>query len=185
MRLVALQPAPRSERDRPAAGARWAGWILCGALCGATDAARSSRWTPAARIDRDGVGLPVLSLRWSRELADRAKIPSRRVRSPAVPWPARNQDLLFVGRTTAWFFASSQDRAHPVEPQAGATSSRPALGPDLLYIGTDDGHIARWSRPRGASAGATPTRGRSWSPVLTGDLVILSTRRTRSTLSIG
>jgi outer membrane protein assembly factor BamB len=130
--------------------------------------------------DRSNVGWPVLSLRWSMELADRAEDPKpQEFASPAALNAADpDGDRLFVGSHEGVFYALEARTGEVVwKRKIGSVSSRPTFAADgkLLYIGTDDGHVLAINPSTGVEKWRYPTRGPVLeSPVLSGDLVILS-----------
>jgi outer membrane protein assembly factor BamB len=131
-------------------------------------------------VDRSELGWPILSLLWSMELADRAEDPKpQEFASPAALVSSDpGADRLFVGSHEGVFFALEARTGRVLwKRKIGSVSSRPVFAPDarLLYVGTDDGHVIALDPQNGKEAWRYPTRGPVLeSPVLSGDLVILS-----------
>ncbi|HWM86577.1 MAG TPA: PQQ-binding-like beta-propeller repeat protein [Kofleriaceae bacterium] len=131
-------------------------------------------------VDRTQLGWPVMSLRWSVELADRAEDskPQEFASPAALAASDPDGDRLFVGSHEGMFFALEARTGEILwKKKLGSTSSRPVLAPDskLLYVGTDDGHAIALDPKNGAEKWRYATRGPVLeSPVLSGDLLILS-----------
>jgi outer membrane protein assembly factor BamB len=131
-------------------------------------------------VDRADIGWPVMSLRWSMELANRAEESKPQEFASPVALAAEDpdRDRLFVGSHEGMFYALEAKTGHVLwKRKLGSTSSRPVLAPDskLLYIGTDDGHVIAVDPNNGRQKWRYATRGPVLeSPVLSGDLIILS-----------
>jgi outer membrane protein assembly factor BamB len=131
-------------------------------------------------VERSDVGLPVLSLRWRVELADRAEDsePQEFASPVALTGADPDADRLFVGSHDGVFYAFEARRGRiEWKRKIGSVSSRPVLAPDgkLIYVGTDDGHVIALSPTDGAEKWRYATRGPVLeTPVLSGDLVIVS-----------
>lgn len=129
-------------------------------------------------IERSDIGWPVLSLRWSFELADRGEEPKpQEFASPAILLgddPA--DDRLYVGSHAGYLFCLSAYNGKVLwKRRVGSVSSRPVFGPNLMYVGTDDGHLVAMDPRTGAEKWRYGTRGPILeAPVVAGDLVILS-----------
>lgn len=129
-------------------------------------------------VSRSELGWPVLSLRWRFELANRSEDPKpQEFSSPAVQMaddPA--DDRLFVGSHEGTFFCFQAYNGKVVwKRRVGSVSSRPVLGPKLIYVGTDDGHLVAIDPKTGTEKWRYGTLGAILeTPVVAGDLVILS-----------
>jgi outer membrane protein assembly factor BamB len=130
--------------------------------------------------DRADIGWPVMSLRWSMELANRAEESKPQEFASPVALAAEdpNLDRLFVGSHEGMFYALEAKTGRVLwKRKLGSTSSRPVLAPDSaqLYVGTDDGHVISVDPKTGREKWRYATRGPVLeSPVLSGDLIILS-----------
>jgi outer membrane protein assembly factor BamB len=151
---------------------------LLGALASGAGCAPLEQRDALSAVGRGEVGTPVLALRWRFELADLAEDPKpQEFSSPAILESERpDVDRLFVGSHEGTFYALSAKSGQVVwKRKLGSVSSRPVLGPDLLYVGTDDGHLVALDPMDGGEKWRYATRGPILEPpVLSGDLVILS-----------
>jgi outer membrane protein assembly factor BamB len=149
--------------------------VLCAALAGC---APLETLEATRAVEKTELGLPVLSLRWSFELADRAEEPKpQEFSSPVVRLgedPA--DDRLYVGSHDGTLFCIAAHNGRVLwKKKVGSVSSRPVLGPELLYVGTDDGHLVAIDPETGKEKWRYGTRGAVLeSPVVSGDLVIIS-----------
>jgi outer membrane protein assembly factor BamB len=129
-------------------------------------------------LEKSDLGWPVLSLRWSFELADHGEEPKpQEFSSPVVQMGDDPQeDLLFVGSHAGSFYCLQAYNGKVLwKRKVGSVSSRPVLGPNLLYVGTDDGHLVAMDPKTGKEKWRYGTRGAILEPpVVSGDLVILS-----------
>jgi outer membrane protein assembly factor BamB len=130
--------------------------------------------------DRSDIGWPVMSLRWSMELADRSEESRPQEFASPVALAAEDPDLdrLFIGSHEGMFYALEAKTGRVLwKRKLGSTSARPVMAPDsaLLYVGTDDGHVIAVDPKSGREKWRYATRGPVLeSPVLSGDLIILS-----------
>jgi outer membrane protein assembly factor BamB len=148
--------------------------VLAAVGCGAADHPRD----PTDAIGREDIGLPVMSLRWRFELADRSDdgLPQE-FASPAVALGASpSEDRLYVGSKDGRFFALDAENGKVAwKVHVGAVSSRPVLGQGRIYVGSDDGALVALDQATGAERWRYATRGPILeSPVLAGDLVVFS-----------
>ncbi|HUS66858.1 MAG TPA: PQQ-binding-like beta-propeller repeat protein [Kofleriaceae bacterium] len=155
-----------------------------GGIAAAVAAAALAACAPVEQVDatraleRGEVGLPVMSLRWSFELADRAEDDTpQEFSSPAILLADDpDQDTLFVGSHDGTFYALVAGTGRIIwKREVGSVSSRPTLAGALMYVGTDDGHVVALDPRSGAEKWRYATLGPVLeSPVVAGDLVIAS-----------
>jgi outer membrane protein assembly factor BamB len=169
------------ESRRPRRRGPVAAVLLLAALgAGAPACAPIEKLDARSAVDRTALGWPVLSLRWRVELADRSEDsrPQEFASPAALTTSDPDGDRLFVGSHDGVFYAFEAGTGRVAwKKKIGSVSSRPILAPDssLLYVGTDDGHVIALSPVDGGEKWRYATRGPVLeSPVLSGDLVILS-----------
>jgi outer membrane protein assembly factor BamB len=149
---------------------------LAAALCSSCAPLETLDATNA--VERSDLGWPVLSLRWTFELADRGEEPKpQEFASPAVLLgDDAADDRLYIGSHGGYLFCLAAYNGKVLwKRRIGSVSSRPVFGPKLMYVGTDDGHLVAMDPSTGAEKWRYGTRGPILEPpVVAGDLVILS-----------
>jgi outer membrane protein assembly factor BamB len=127
--------------------------------------------------DRD-VGLPVLTLNWRFQVADRTEdLKPQEFSSPALdaaPHPA--DSILYIGSQSGLMHALSAATGELIwKRQVGSISSRPIVFRGRVYVGTDDGSMVCLDAVDGEENWRYSTRGPVLQPpVVSDDLVLFS-----------
>ncbi len=127
---------------------------------------------PPSEEARADVGRPVLRLRWKVVTSDHAK-----ARQPQeFAGVAAAGAFVYGGATGGRFYAlSSETGAVRWSQPLGSVSSRPVIGPDRLFVGTNDGELLAVSLDHGEVLWRYVTRGPILAtPRLVGDVVIFT-----------
>ncbi len=168
--------APRGARnhDRRGAARAWLGrTLLAVALTGGPIAgALGCVGLPPSEEARADLGRPVLRLRWKVLTSDHGK-----TRQPQeFAGVAAAGAFVYGGATGGRFFAlSSETGAVRWSQPLGSVSSRPVIGPDRLFVGTNDGELLAVSLDHGDVLWRYTTRGPILAtPRLVGDTVVFT-----------
>jgi len=133
---------------------------------------------PMNAVAKREVGLPVLSLSWRFQVADRTEdLKPQEFSSPAVnPAPHPADSMLYVGSQAGTLFALSAATGEIIwKREVGAVSSRPIIFRGRLYVGTDDGSMVCLEAFDGVENWRYSTRGPVLQPpVVSDDLVLFS-----------
>lgn len=127
---------------------------------------------PPAEEARVDLGQPVLHLRWKVVTADhaRSRVPQE------FAGVAAAGGFVYGGGSGGLFVAldAVDGRVRWSQP-LGSISSRPVMGPDRLFVGSNDGELLAISLDHGDVMWRYPTRGRILAtPRLVGDTVVFS-----------
>ena len=155
--------------DRRAAGRAWLGRTLL-ALALATGTGCVG--LPPSEEVRADVGEPVMRLRWKVLTGDTSK-----ARQPQeFAGVAAAGAYVYGGATGGRFLALSAETGEVRWSQRlGSISSRPVIGPDRLFVGTNDGELLAVSLDRGEVLWRYATRGPILAtPRLVGDTVVFT-----------
>lgn len=138
-------------------------------------------WVPLTPVEtepEDEIGLPVLSLRWRFQVADKTRVTKpQEFSSPALSTGAHSGvDTLFLGSHEGTFFALSMESGRILWERAlGSVSSQPAVHEGEVYVGTDDGSLVCLDAGDGSVKWRYATRGPIMHPpVLAGDQVLFA-----------
>ena len=127
---------------------------------------------PPSEEAHTDLGRPVLRMRWKVVTGDHAK-----ARQPQeFAGVAAAGAFVYGGATGGQFFALSAETGRVRWSQPlGSISSRPAIGPDRLFVGTNDGELLAVSLDRGDVLWRYVTRGPILAtPKLVGDTVVFT-----------
>lgn len=127
---------------------------------------------PPGEEPRVDVGQPVLHLRWKLVTADhgRTRVPQE------FAGVVAGGGYVYGGSSGGRFFAldAVDGRVRWSQP-LGSVASRPVMGPDRLFVGTNDGELLAVSLDHGDVMWRYPTRGPILgTPRLVGDTVVFS-----------
>ena len=129
---------------------------------------------PMSAVDNEDVGLPVLSFRWKRLLAQYAKDPNPQEFASA----AEHDGRLYVGSHQGTFYAlQALDGSVVWSKRLGSVSSRPLIDGEgsKVYVGTDDGALVCLDTFDGRENWRYATRGPIFeTPTFTSDVIVVS-----------
>ena len=153
----------------PGGPRRWLGGILLGLAL--TTGSGCVGLPPAEEAQVD-LGRPVLRLRWKVVTSDHGK-----ARQPQeFAGVAAAGSFIYGGSTGGRFLAvSAETGAIRWSQRLGSVSSRPVIGPDRLFVGTNDGELLAVSLDHGEVLWRYTTKGPILqAPRLVGDTVVFT-----------
>lgn len=146
--------------------------LLAAAVTASAAGAAGCVGLPPSEQARAEVGEPVLRLRWKVNTGDQA-----RARQPQeFSGVAAAGSFVYGGGTAGRFLALSAESGRVRWSQPlGSVSSRPVIGPDRLFLGTNDGELLAVGLDRGEVMWKYVTKGPILStPRLVGDTVVFT-----------